>query len=194
MTRIKISPNRVSSAHGSNSMMAMFFTMTLQCFSASVTLHQPSVWSPVAVRISCVLFLSCGLGRTVHVLIVCRAAKTVMHLLCPTHQHFRALPVTVLFIWLTFSSPFPSKTRKHFFEETLVEGGVGSRGYWALSGKIELLATLLCVFVSLSSLLQSILTKLNVLSVLLHVQLVSCLQNSRGPTKYVLVININRVI
>lgn len=195
MTRIKISPNRVVPAHGSNSTMVMLFTVTLRCFSPAVTIHQPSEWSRVAVGVSFALCLSCALGRTVHVFITFRAAHTVMKLFCPTQQQFRALPVTVLFIWLTFSPPLSNKSIKHWFEDVLVEGGVGSTlRSWAVFGQIELLATLFCVFVSLPSLLHSILTKLNFLSVLLHVQLVTCLENSRVPTKYVMVIKISSLI
>lgn len=177
--------------------MAMLFTMTLHCFSSSVNIHQPSEWSRIAVSISFAICLSCALGRAIHVFIVCRAAHTVMKLFCfmTDNQQVRALLVTVLFIWLTFSPPFPDKTVKHWFEDVLVEGNMGStlRSY-AVLGQIELLATLYCAFVSLPSLLQSILTKLNFFSVLLNVQVVTCLQNSRVPTKYVLVIRINSLI
>ncbi len=197
MTKIKISPNRVSPGHGSNSPMVMLFTMTLHCFSPSVNIHQPFEWSGIAVGISFVVCLSCALGRAMHVLIACRAAHTVMKLFCfmTDNQQVRALPVTVLFIWLTFSPPFPDKTVKHCFGDILVESNVGSiLRSWAVLGQIEVLATLYCVFVSLPSLLQSILTTFNFFSVLLNVQVVACLQNSRVPTKYVLVIRINRLI
>ncbi|XP_044059583.1 uncharacterized protein LOC122879491 [Siniperca chuatsi] len=195
MRRIKISPNRISPTHGNNSTMVMLFTMTLHYFSPSVTIYQPSEWSRIAVGTSFVVCLSCALRRTVHVLIACRAAHTVMTLFCTTQQQFRSLRFTVLFIRLTFSPPFPNKNVKHWFQDILVEGNVGSTPRsWAVLGHIELLATLYCVFVSLPSLLQSLLTKQNFLSVLLNVQLVTCLQNSRIPTEYVLVIKINRLI
>lgn len=192
ITRKKTRANRNTSAHGSNSTMEIFFTMVLRCFSRSLAIHQLTVW--VAVRMSFVLFLSWSGGRTVRGLIACRAARTVIKLLCRTQQQFRALPVTALLIWLTFSYSFPSKNRKDAVEDILVAGVRSTLGPWSVSGRIELLAMLLCGFISLSSLLQSILNKLNVLSVLLHVQLVTCQQNSRVPIKYVLVININRFI
>lgn len=194
MTRMIISPNRISPPHSSNSTM-MLFILTLYCFSPSVTIHHQSEWSWVAVRISFVGCLSCALGGTVHVLIACRAAHTVVKLFCPTQPQFRALPVTVLFLWLTFSPPFPNKNLKLWFEDMLLGSSVGSTlQSWTVLGQIKLLVTLCCVFVSLPSLLQSILTKFNFLSVLLHVQLVTCLQNSRVPIKYVLVIKINRLL
>lgn len=193
--KIKISPNSVSPAHDSNSTMVMFFTLTLHCSSPTVAIHQPYAWSRIAVGVSFVVYLSCPPGRTVRLLLACRAAHTVMNLFCPTQQQFRALPFTVLFLWLTFSPPFPKKNVKPWFEDILIEGSVGSTvRSWAVLGQLELLATLYCVFISLPSLLQSILTKLNFLRVLLHVQLVTCLQNSRVPTKYVLVIKMNRLI
>lgn len=194
-TRIKISPNRVTPAHGSRSTMVMFFTMTLHCFSPSVTIHQPTdvrEWSRIAVGISFGVCFSCALGRTVHVLIACRAAHTVIKLFCTTQQRFRVLHVTALFIWLIFSPPFPNKNVKRWFEDMLVEESVGSTlRLWTVLGQVQLLATFYCVIVSLSSLLQSILTKLNFLSVL---NVVPSLQNPRIPTKYVLVIKINRLI
>lgn len=192
MTRLKISNNRVNSDHGSNSIMMMLFTMTWHFFSPSVTIHQPSEWPQIAVRIFFVVFLSCALGKTVYVLIVCRATHTVMKLCCITHQRFRALPVTVLFIWLISSLPFPDKNVKNWFEDIFddvdsVGSALGSR---AVLGQIELLLSLHCAFVSLPSLLQSILTK----NVLLNVQLITCLQNTQVPTKYVLFIKINWLI
>lgn len=195
MTRIKVSPNRVSAAHGNNATIVILFTMTFHSFSPSLTLHQSSEWSHIAVEISFVICLSCALGRAVHMLLACRTAHTVVTLFCPTQQKFRALPVTVLLFWLTFRPSFPNKNVKHWFEDVLVESSVGSTvKSWAVLGQIELLATLYCMFVSLPSLLQSIVTKLNFLSVFLHVQLVTCLQNTRVPIKYVLIIKINRLI
>ena len=191
----KISPNSVGPARDRNSTMVMFFTLTLHCFSPPVTIHQPSEWSRIAVGISFAAYLSCALGLTVHVLLACRAAHTVMKWFCKTQRQFRALPFTLLFLWLTFSPPFPDKNLKHWFEDLLIEGSVGSKlRSWAALEQTELLATLCCAFISLPSLILCILTKLNLLSVFLHVRLVICLQNSRAPTKYVLVVKINRLI
>lgn len=106
MTRVKISPNRVSPDHGSHSTMVMIFTMTWHWFSPSVTIHRLSEWPRIAVGISFAVFLSCALGRTVHVLIIFRATHTVMKLCWTTHQRFRTLSVSMLFIWLISSPPF----------------------------------------------------------------------------------------
>lgn len=196
MTRIKISPNRARPPHGSNPTVMMLFTMTLCCFSPSVTIHQTSEWSQVAVGISFVMCLSCAMGRNVHVLITFRAAHTVMKLFCPTQQQFKVVPATVLFLWMTFSPPIPNNNDlKLWFDDLLLGGAVGSTlQYWSVLGQIELLVTLYCVFFSLPILLQSIMTKFNFLTILLHVEWVTCLQNSRVPIKYVLIIKFNRLI
>ncbi|KAF3847612.1 hypothetical protein F7725_020640 [Dissostichus mawsoni] len=137
LARIQIIPNRVSPAHGSNSTMMMLFSVTFHCFVPSGNTSQPS--DRLAVRISLMVCLFCALERTVHVLIACRAAHTVIKLFCPTQQQFRVLPVTVFIIWLTLSSPFPNMNIKHWSEDMLVEGSVGS---WAVLGQIELLTAL----------------------------------------------------
>lgn len=192
MMRVKTSPNRVGPAHGSNSSIVVLFTMTWHCFSPSRSIHQPSEWSQIAVGMTFVFSLSCALGRSVHVLIACRTALSVMKLFCSTQLHCRAFHVTVLFIWLTLNPLFTNKNTRHWFEDILVVETMGlTPKSWAVLRQIELLATFF-LFVSLPSMLQSILTKLNVLSVLLNVQLITCLQNSRVPTKYVLLIKINR--
>lgn len=189
LARIQIIPNRVSPAHGSNSTMMMLFTVTFHCFVPSGNTSQPS--DRLAVRISLMVCLFCALEITVHVLIDCRAAHSVIRLFCPIQQQFRVLPVTVFIIWLTLSSPFPNMNIKHWSEDMLVEGSVGS---WAVLGQIELLTALYLVFLSLPSLLKSILTRLTFLSVLVHVQLVTCVHNSRVATKYELFIKITGLI
>lgn len=191
MTRLKIS-NRAHSDHSSDSIMMMIFTMTCHFFSPSVTIHQPNGWPQIAVGFFFVVLLSCALGKTVHVLIVCSAPHTVMKMCCITHQRFRALPATVMCIWLISSLPFPDKNVKHCFEDIFddddsVGSALVSR---AVLGQTELLIGLYCVFVSLPSLLQSILAK----SVLLNAQLIICPQNSQVPTKYVLFIKISWLI
>lgn len=192
MTKVKISPNRLSPAHSSNSTMVMLFTMTLQCFPS---IQHSSEWSQIAVGVSFVVCLTCALGRTVHVIIACRAAHTVMKLFCTTQQQFRSLPVTVLFIWMTFSPPFPNKNVKNWFEDILADDTVESTlRSWPVLGQIQLLANLYCAFVSLPRLLQFILTKLIFFNGPLNVQLITFLQNSRVPAKYVLVIKISRLI
>lgn len=194
MTRVKTSPNRDGPAHGGNSSMVVLFTMTWHCFSPPRSIHLPSEWSRIAAGITVVCSFSCGLGRTVHVCIACRTALSVMKLFCSTQLHCRALPLTVLFIWLTLNPPFTNKITRHWFEDIIDETMGSTPKSWAVVRQIELLATFYCLFVSLPSVLQSILTKLNVLSVLLNVQLITCLQNSRVPTKYVLLIKINRLL
>lgn len=194
MMRVKTLPNRVGPAHGSNSSIVVLFTMTWHCFSPSRSIHQPFEWSQIDVGMTFVFSLSCALGRTVHVLIACRTALSVMKLFCSTQLHCRALPVTVLFIWFILNPPFTNKNTRHWFEDILVDETMGlTPKSWAVLRQIELLAIFYCLFVSLPSMLQSILTKLNVLSVLLNVQLITYLQNSRVPTKYVLLIKINQL-
>lgn len=193
--RVKISPSRVSAAHGSNTTLVILLTMTLHCFSSSLTFHQFSEYSHVVVKIFVVICLTCALGRAVHMLFAGRTTHTVITFFCPTQQKLRALPLTVLLFWLTLSPSVPNKNLKRWFENLPDECSVGcTQKFWAVLGQIELLATLYCIFVSLPGLLQSIVTKLNFLSVLLHVQLVTCLYNSRVPIKYVVVIKINRFL
>ena len=178
--RMKLSPSAVNE---SNSTMATLLSLTLHSFP----IQQPSEWPSVTVGVSVAIYLSCALGRTVHVFLAYRA---VMKLLCPTQQQFGALPLTVLILWLTCGLRLLNKNVRHWMEDALVEGNGGSTlSSWAL---LVLLAALYCMSVSLLSLLQFILMKVNFLSLLLHVQLVTCLQNARIPTKYVLVVKIRR--
>ncbi|XP_034557816.1 uncharacterized protein LOC117825935 [Notolabrus celidotus] len=193
--RLKILPNRVSPAHASSSTMIVLISMTLHSFSPSATFQQPSELSPIGIRMSFVVSLTCALGRTVHVITACRTALSVLRLFGNTHLKFRALPAVLLFMWLTVSPPFVNKCVKLWFEDKPVENREGSiLKSQSVLGQVELLVALCCVFVSLSSLLQSILAKTQFLSVLLNVQLVTCLQISRVPTKYILVIKISRLI
>lgn len=191
MTRRKISSHSVSAARDTNSTMGMLFNLTLRCFSPSLTLYRPSESSHIAGGISFMVYLTCALGRTVHVSLACRAAHTVMTLVYLT-QKCRALPFTALFLWLTYSPSSPNKNVKHWFEDILVEGGVGATlRSWALFEQIELVATLYCLLCSLSALIQSI---LSFFTLLLHMHMVTSLQNSTVPTKYVLIIRINRLM
>ncbi|XP_035799571.1 uncharacterized protein LOC118469644 [Amphiprion ocellaris] len=189
-TRIKISSNRVSPVRDNNSTIVRLFAVTLSCFSPSLSIYQLSEFSIITVS------LCCTLGRTVHVLIACKAAHTVMKHFSPAQQQqFIALPVTALCLWMTLCGSFSNKNMNYFSTDVLAEDNVGSAlRSWAVSGHVQLLVTLCCVFVSLPSLLQSILTKLNILNIVFHLQLVMCLQNSRIPTKYVLVIKISGLI
>lgn len=192
MRRMKISPNSVSPVSDSNSTMVLLLSLMSHTFSPSATIHQPSEWSRITVRISVTVYLFCALGTTVPVLLLCRAAHNVMKLLCLSEQQFRALPFNVLLL-CGFSSL--NRNVKQWIEDILVEGNVGStQRSWSLLRQMELLATSYCMFFLLLNFLQFILAKLNFLSVLLHVQLVICLQNSRIPTKYILDIKIRRLI
>ncbi|XP_047450865.1 uncharacterized protein LOC125013943 isoform X2 [Mugil cephalus] len=171
----------------SDSSTGMLFTLTLRSFSPSVTVYRQSERSIIAVC------LSCALRRTVHVLIACRAAHTVMKRFRPRQQHFRILPVTVLFLWLTFCSPLGLESVKNVSRDGLVEY-VESTQRACVLAQTEVLAALCSMLVLLTTLLQSVLTKLNVLSVLFHVQLVTCLQDSVVPRKYILIVKISRFI
>lgn len=114
--RMKVSRiSRVCPPHGSNSTVKMFFTLTLSCFSPSMTTHQSSEWS----WISCVACLSCTQGRTVHVLITCRAARTVVKLFCAT-QRFRPLSFAVLLLCLIVGPPFANKSVTDWFGTILL--------------------------------------------------------------------------
>lgn len=176
MTRIEMSSNRDSLHHNCN-------------FSASVNIYQPSQWYIILACLTCVV------GRTFHVLIIFKAAHPVMKLFFSTRYRLNAQLVAVLLIWLTFSIFLLNNNMKHMSKDLLIEGTDGSAlRSWGVLRQIELLATLCCVLVSLSSLRQSILTKVSFLSVLFHVQLVTCHQNSRIPTKYLLIVKINRLI
>lgn len=103
MQRVKITPVRVSPHYGSCPSMVVLFSLTWNRFSPSLTVHQPPVGQQIAVGISAVVVLSCALGKTAQVLIVFRTSHTVMKLCCSTHQRFRPLTVTVLFIWFIYS-------------------------------------------------------------------------------------------
>lgn len=193
LRRVQISPNRVNPDHRSNSTMVVLFTMTWHSFPPPATLRQSSEWPQIAVGVHVVFFLSCIVGKTVHVLIICRASHRFMKLCCSTHQPFRALrPATVWFFWLIVRPPFLNRKVKHWFEDALVDDTVKSApGFLTVLGQIELLAILYCVFVSFPTLLQSILIKLQFWSLLLNVQLITCLQVLR---KYAVFIKINRLI
>lgn len=161
MTNIKISSNRVSLHHNCN-------------YLPSFTIYQLSKWCAVTVCLTCVV------GRTVHVLIIFRAAHTVMKWIFPAQHRLRALAVAVLLIWLNLSALFLNNSLKHLPEELL------TGGLWGVLRQVVLL--------SYPTILQSILTKMNFLNVLFYVQLVTCQQNSRIPTKYVFIVKLNRLI
>ena len=180
--RFKILSNRVHLTYENNTIMVMFFNLTLHHFVPSVTIL-PSKWSVIA---SYIFYYP---GRTVQVIIACRVMYSVMTILNPMEQ---PTPITPLFILLTFSGP---QILKHWFTGIHVARSMGLiLRFWAATGQIELLATLFCVSVSHQLLLLSILITLNCLIVLCNLKLVTYLQSSRTPTKYVLVIRMIRPI
>lgn len=172
-----------------NSTMVMILTLIIRCFSPSAAVHQPSYWSML------VMWLFSALGTITHVCIACKCLHAVMKMCLPLQQQLRSLSVTVLFLWLMSNAAFPNINLKHRPKIIHVEDRDGSMlNSWAIFEHIQLLVSLFCVFIFFPFLLQYILTKLNYLCVLLHLQLVICQQNSRIPTQYVLVIKINRLI
>ncbi|XP_060902742.1 uncharacterized protein LOC132980558 [Labrus mixtus] len=193
--RLNISPNRVSPAHANTSTVMMLFSMTLHSFSPSAAINQPSEWSRNGIGISFVISLSCALGKTLQVIIACRTAFSVIKLCGNTHQQFRAVPTIVSCMWLTVGALVVNKCVKTWFEDLPFEGSVGSTlKCWSVIGQVEQFATLFYAFVSLSSLLKSVLINIHVLIVLLNVQLLNCLRISMVPTKYVLVIRISTLV
>lgn len=196
MTQVKISSNRVIPGRGSNSPTLMFFTMIWHCFPSSVTTHQPSYWPQIAAKISFVVSLYCDLGKSVHVLFIYRATCLVMKKCCTIHQQFRAVPLAVLFFWLALRTLFSNYKIKHQLEYLLLGNDVlkATAGSWAVLGQKEPLVVLYCAFILFPKLLQSILNNLNIVSLLLNVQLTTCLQNSQVPRKNILFIKIKMLI
>lgn len=179
MTRAKIQPNNLN--HGNNSTIVMLFTMTCRRFSLLSLARQSNESTWIAVGISFVISLSPAPGRTVQVLVVCRATHTVMKVFCTTQHQLRHLSAAMLFLWLISSLPLTNKSVNYWLKT------------WAVSAQVELLTTIYCFFVSLPILLQSILTKLNILSILFNMQLIAFVQNIRIPAKYILIVKISRV-
>lgn len=193
IARTQISTNTVNPAHGCKYTTVLLLTLMFYCFSASVNTSLTSNWSCIAVGIPFVICLCCALGRTVQASSACQAVHNVIKHFCPTKQQFIVLPVTVIFLWFTIPL-VPNKYVKHCFESIIFECNIGSRlRSWAVFGQTELLATLYYALVS-HRLLHSFLTEQNLLSVFLHVQLVTCSPNSGVPIKYTLVIKINRSV
>lgn len=196
MTRVKISLNRVIPGRGSNSPTLMVFTVMWHCFSPSVTTHQPSDWPQIAAKISFVVSLYCDLGKRVHVLFICRTTCLGMKMCCTIHQRFRAVPIAVLFFRLALRTLFSNNKIKHQLEYLLLGNDVleATVGSWVVVGQKESLVVLYCAFILFPKLLQSILNTLNIVSVLLNVQLTTCLRNSQVPRKYILFIKIKMLI
>lgn len=165
-----------------NSTVVMLFTLTMCCFSRSAAVHRPSNCFMM------VFYLFSELGKTIHILISCEGLHTLIKMCFPLHQQLRSFSLTLLFLWLTFTAAFSNSNLNH---RPVEDGGRAMLRFWTL---LEFLAFLHSVFVFFPFLLQFILTKLNYLCVLLHLQLVICQQNSRLPTQYVVVIRINRLI
>nr|XP_043876097.1 uncharacterized protein LOC122765760 [Solea senegalensis] len=178
MKRMTPSANSAAPVSDSNSTMMMLLIMTLHRLSPPV-IQQPYI----TVVISSAVCLSYALIRAANVSLACKVACKMMKGLCLLRQRLWSLPFTFMLLWFPCRLLFLDKIEDNDFGSTL--------RYWAL---LELLVTLYCMSILLPSLLQFILMKLDFLSVHLHVQLVTCLQNSRVPTKYVLVMKIHRFI
>lgn len=188
LTGRKASSNEHPPAHSNNFSAVMFFTIKWQSFSLSASSLGHSEWARIAVRISFAASLSCALGKSVHVSIVCRVAGVMLKLCCSTHQRLRLLFVTLVFIWLVLKPLFYNKNDK-FHSEGLLLGSdtLGcSRGSWTFWGQMEPLAILCYASVSVLRSLRSPLTKLNVLNVHFNVQLLTCLQTTQARTMYLL--------
>lgn len=162
----------------------MFFTMKCHYFSLSVSALGHSEWARIDVRISFAASLSCALGKSVHVLIVCRAIGVVLKLYCSTNQRVRLLSVTLVFIWLVLKPLFYNKNVKLQSEGLLLGPDTleSSGGSWTFLGQMEPMAILCYASVSVLRLLRSPLTKLNVLNVHLNVQLLTCLRTTQAHT------------
>lgn len=167
-------------AHKNNSAVVMRFTVTIS-LPLSFTTRQ------VSQRRVVVLCFFYALGRTVHVLIACRAGRTVVKMFFPAQQKPTALLFTFLLLWLTFSVVLQNKSWKQW-SGICVGSSLKS---WNALVQMELLPSLYHLFVYLLSVLQFILNKVDFLSVLCH--LVTCQLNSWMPTTYVLVIEIKRI-
>lgn len=186
VTRHKPLLNGIRHHHSNNSSAVMVFTMNWHIFSPSVSLLVSSEWARTVVRITFATSLSCDLGKSVHMSIVLRTAGVVFKLYSSTPQRVRLLSVTAVFIWLVLKPLFYSKNAKLQFDEFLIGSYIQKppEGSWTLSGQMEPLAILYYISISILRLLQSCLTKLNVLNIQLNVQL--SLLTTQAHINYVL--------
>lgn len=190
LTGCKALPNRFPSAQGSNFSAVMFFTMKWYYFSLSMSALGHSKWTRIAVRISFAVSLSCALGKSVHVSIVCRASGVVLKLYCSTHQRVRLLSVTLVFIRL-FLKPIFYKNVKLKSEGLLLGSDTleSLGGSWTFLDQMEPLAILCYASASIFRSLRSSLTKLNVFNVNINVQLLiapSYLGTTEAHTMFIL--------
>lgn len=177
----KASPNRIPRTQSDNSAAVMLFTMKWHCFSLSVSAPGPSEWARIAVSISFAASISCALGKSVRVSVVCRAAGVVLKLHCSTHQWLRLLSVTMVFAWLVLKPVFYNKNVKLQSKGLLLGSNTleASGGSWTFLAQMQPLAFLCFASVSVLRLLPSPLTKLNVH---LNVQLLTCLRTRQAHT------------
>lgn len=184
LTGGKASPNGFPRAHGNNFSGVMFITIKWHYFSLSVSALGHSEWAHLAVRISFSTSLSCALGKSVHVSVVCRAAGVVLKLYCSTHQRIRLLSITLVFIWLFLKPLFYNKNFKLGPEGLLLGFDTlePSGGSWTVLGQMEPLAIFCYASVSVLRSLWSPLNKLNVFNVNLNVQLLTCVRTTQAAT------------
>lgn len=162
----------------------MLFTLTMHCFLPSVAVHHLSERSLLA-------SLVWGLGRAVYAAVAGRVVINIVKICHLTQQQTRALSVLLFFFSMIYNFLSGNKNRKHWSSNMHLEGVGSALGYFE---QTELLALFYWVFVSFPPLLQTIQTKMNRLSVLFHLQLVTCLQNSRIAKKYELVVEVSGMI
>ncbi|XP_036070868.1 uncharacterized protein LOC112149879 isoform X2 [Oryzias melastigma] len=164
--------------------VVMLFTLTMHCFLPSVAVHHLSERSLLA-------SLVWGLGRAVYAAVAGRVVINIMKICHLTQQQTRALSVLLFFFSMIYNFLSGNKNRKHWSSNMHLEGVGSALGYFE---QTELLALFYWVFVSFPPLLQTIQTKMNRLRVLFHLQLVTCLQNSRIAKKYELVVEVSGMI
>lgn len=177
-TRLKINPT--VSAHNSNTTMGMLFIIALHYSSERSIMFS---------------YIVCDLVKSIHILFVYKAVHLVLNRFCPSHLKSMAIPVTLLILWITFIVTFLNKNLKNLSIDVHEEGILSSTHILrSVLGQSRHLACLYISFALTSFLLQFILTKLNCLNVLCHLQLVTYPQNLRTPRKYVLFVRIYRFI
>ncbi|CAL8374029.1 unnamed protein product [Gadus morhua 'NCC'] len=179
--------------YSNNSFVVGLLTLTLHCLPPPAL--RPPGWSFVlrhtAFGITFVLYITCGLGKPIHVLIAFRATWTVFQWLCHSHQQqacilpLSAAQLMVCVVWFFVTQMSPNRNGRQLCCENIIrERDVQFAHviYWATS-------YFLCF--SFTLLLRSIQAKLNVFSAPMHMRLLACLQYARVITKYIIVIKLN---
>lgn len=184
-TMALIIPSKVIPICMSKLTVVMLFTLIMHCFLPSITIHRLSERSLIA-------SLFWALGRTVHVAVAGRVVMSIMKICHLTQQQTRTLSVPLFLFSMIYNVFFVNKSRKHWSQHIDLEERMGSTLRYL--EQMELLALFYWVLVSFPPLLQTIQAKMNRLSVLFHLQLVTCLQNSRLAKKYELVVEVSGMI